>query len=75
MIEGLQLIQRTEVILRVNTSTTDASSQTEKEELPPTPLPFRKKLQEEIECEKLSEEFVNHLPTSDRLKGLLGMLF
>lgn len=72
VIEGLQLIQRTEVVLRVNTSTTDASSQTEKDELPPTPLPTRKKLQEEIECEKLSEDFVNHLPTSDRLKDLLG---
>jgi hypothetical protein len=71
VIEGLQLIQRTEVVLRVNTSTTDAASQTEKEELLPTPLPTRRKLQEEIECEKLSEDFVNHLPTSDRLKELL----
>jgi hypothetical protein len=59
------------VVLRVNTSTTDAASQTEKEELLPTPLPTRRKLQEEIECEKLSEDFVNHLPTSDRLKELL----
>ncbi|KAG5884833.1 hypothetical protein JTB14_029430 [Gonioctena quinquepunctata] len=71
VIEGLQLIQRTEVVLRVNTSMADASSQTEKEELPPTPLPTRKKLQEEIECEKLAEDFVDHLPTSDRLKELL----
>ncbi|XP_060519669.1 protein Shroom isoform X2 [Cylas formicarius] len=71
VIEGLQMIQRTEVVLRVNTSTSDASSQTEKEELPPTPLPARKKSQEEIECERLSEDFVNHLPTSDRLKDLL----
>nr|XP_008199092.1 PREDICTED: protein Shroom isoform X1 [Tribolium castaneum] len=71
VVEGLQLIQRTEVVLRVNTSTTDAASQTEKDELPPTPLPTRKKLQEEIECEKLSEDFINHLPTSDRLKELL----
>ncbi|XP_050298681.1 protein Shroom [Anthonomus grandis grandis] len=71
VIEGLQLIQRTEVVLRVNTTTSDASSQTEKEELSPTPLPTRKKLQEEIECEKLSEDFVNHLPSSDRLKDIL----
>ncbi|ERL89508.1 hypothetical protein D910_06874 [Dendroctonus ponderosae] len=71
VIEGLQLIQRTEVVLRVNTTTSDAASQTEKHELPPTPLPIRKKLQEEIECEKLSQDFVNHLPTSDRLKDLL----
>lgn len=72
MIEGLQLIQRTEVVLRVNPCTIDASSQTDKEELPPTPLPTRKKLQEEIECEKLSQDFVSQLPTSDRLKGILG---
>ncbi|KAJ8969672.1 hypothetical protein NQ314_001643 [Rhamnusium bicolor] len=71
VIEGLQFIQRTEVVLRVNTSTTDAASQTEKEELPPTPLPTRKKLQEEIECEKLAEDFIDHLPTSDRLKEIL----
>lgn len=74
VIEGLQMIQRSEVVLRVNATTTDASSQTEKDELPPTPLPSRKKLQEEIECEKLSEDFINHLPTSDRLKDLLGEL-
>lgn len=73
VIEGLQLIQRTEVVLRVNTTTTDAASQTEKEELPPTPLPVRKKLKEEIECEQLAEDLVDHLPSSDRLKGLLGM--
>lgn len=72
VIEGLQMIQRTEVILRVNATTIDAASQTDKEELPPTPLPTRRKLQEEIECEKLSEDFVKQLPATDRLKGLLG---
>lgn len=66
------MIQRTEVVLRVNATTSDASSQTEKEELPPTPLPTRRKLQEEIECEKLSQDFVNQFPAADRLKGLLG---
>lgn len=71
VIEGLQLIQRTEVVLRVNATTTDASSQTEKEELPPTPLPTRKKLKEEIEYEKLAEDLIDHLPSSDRLKELL----
>ncbi|XP_017770071.1 PREDICTED: protein Shroom-like isoform X2 [Nicrophorus vespilloides] len=71
VIEGLQLMQRTEVVLRVNACTTDASSQTEKEEMPPTPLPTRKKLQEEIDCEKLSEDFVSQLPTADRLKDIL----
>lgn len=71
VVEGLQLIQRTEVVLRVNTTTTDAAIQTEKDELPLTPMETRKKLQEEIECDKLTEEFVNHLPTSDRLKEIL----
>lgn len=71
VVEGLQLIQRTEVVLRVNTTTTDAAIQTEKDELPPTPMATRKKLQEEIECDKLTEELVNHLPTSDRLKEIL----
>lgn len=60
-----------EFVLRVNPPMSDASSQTEKEELPPTPLPSRKKLQEEIECEKLSLDFITHLPTSGRLKDLL----
>lgn len=71
VIEGLQLIQRTEITLRVNTCTIDAASQTEKEELPCTPLPMRKKLQEEIECERLSQDLASHLSPSDRLKGIL----
>lgn len=74
VIEGLQLIQRTEVTLRVNTCTIDAASQTEKEELLCTPIPNRRKLQEEIECEKLSQDLVNYLSPSDRLKGILGEL-
>lgn len=67
VVEGLQMIQRTEVTLRVNASTTDAASQTET-----TPLPMRRKLQEEIDCEELSQDFVSQLHNSDRLKGLLG---
>lgn len=67
------MIQRTEVILRVNTTTSDAASQTEKEELPPTPLPSRRKLQEEIECDLLSEDIISHLSSSDKLKDILGM--
>lgn len=73
VIEGLQLIQRTEVTLRVNTCTIDAASQTENETVS-TPLPTRRKLQEEIECEKLSQDLVNYLSPSDRLKGILGKL-
>lgn len=72
VIEGLQLIQRTEVTLRVNTCTIDAASQTEKELLPSTPLPTRRKLQEEIDCERLSQDLANHLSPSDRLKCILG---
>ncbi|XP_031342249.1 protein Shroom isoform X1 [Photinus pyralis] len=71
VVEGLQMIQRTEVILRVNVCTTDAASQTEKDELPPTPLPTRRKLQEEIECEKLSQDLIKQLPPTDRLKEIL----
>lgn len=68
---SLQLMQRTEVTLRVNTNTSDAAIQTETEELA-TPLPVRRKFQEEIECEKLSQDLVNYLSPSDRLKGILG---
>lgn len=71
--EGLQLIQRTEVTLRINTTTSDAASQTEREELA-TPLPTRRKFQEEIDCEKLSQDLVNYLSPSDRLKGILGKI-
>ncbi|KAF5278961.1 hypothetical protein FQA39_LY05639 [Lamprigera yunnana] len=71
VIEGLQMIQRTEVILRVNVCTADATSQTEKEELPPTPLPTRRKLQEEIECEKLTQDLIKQLSPTDRLKDIL----
>uniref|UniRef100_A0A6P7GT44 Protein Shroom-like isoform X2 n=1 Tax=Diabrotica virgifera virgifera TaxID=50390 RepID=A0A6P7GT44_DIAVI len=71
--QGLQLIQRTEVVLRVN-ATIDAASQTEKEEWSSTPLSVRKKLKEEDECEKLAEDLIDHLSRSDRLKGLLVTL-
>jgi len=79
VLEGIQLIQRSEITLRINTSTSDASSQTEekseavevKEEEKFVPLPSRRKLIEEIECEKLSEDLVSQLPTTDRLKEIL----
>ncbi|XP_072396619.1 uncharacterized protein Shrm isoform X2 [Diabrotica undecimpunctata] len=71
--QGLQLIQRTEVVVRVN-ATIDAASQTEKEVWSSTPLSVRKKLKEEIEYEKLAEDLVDHLSSSDRLKGLLVTL-
>ncbi|CAG9839233.1 unnamed protein product [Diabrotica balteata] len=58
--QGLQLIQRTEVVVRVN-ATNDAASQTEKEEWSSTPLSVRKKLKEDIEYEKLAEDLFDHL--------------
>lgn len=70
-LQQLQLVQRSEVMLRVNATMSDAASQTEREELR-TPLPMRRKLQEEIECEKLSKDLVSYLSPSDRLKGILG---
>lgn len=69
------MIQRTEVVVRVNTSTSDASSQTEIEEIDTLPSPTATKLQEEIECEKLAEAFVDQLPTASKLKELLGMSY
>ncbi|XP_069684849.1 protein Shroom isoform X2 [Periplaneta americana] len=76
--ESLQLVQRSEVVLRVNAATSDAASQTESErevvdkkpELVVQPF-VRQKLQEEIECERLSLDLVSHLPPSDKLQGLL----
>jgi protein Shroom len=75
VMESLQLVQRSEVILRVNAATSDAASQTESErgmlDVVVSPL-VRQKLQEEIECERLSLDLVSHLPPSDKLQGLLG---
>ena len=79
-IEGLTLVQRTEVVLRVNAATSDAASQTEllddqedrlgnKEEILPEP---RKKLPEEIECEELSRDLASQLSPNDKLVPILG---
>jgi hypothetical protein len=75
VMESLQLVQRSEVILRVNAATSDAASQTESErEVLEVVSPLvRQKLQEEIECERLSIDLASHLPPSDKLQGLLGM--
>ncbi|XP_066250855.1 protein Shroom isoform X2 [Euwallacea similis] len=69
-IEGL-LVQKTEVVLRINSATNDASSQTEKDELPTAPSPPRKDVDEEVDYEKLSQDFVSQLPTTSILKTLL----
>lgn len=82
-IEGLTLVQRTEVVLRVNTATSDAASQTEI--LEPTEcetptktqeIPLcRKKLPEEIECEELGRDLASQLNPNDKLVPLLGELW
>ncbi|XP_063244622.1 uncharacterized protein LOC134545119 [Bacillus rossius redtenbacheri] len=88
----LQLLQRSEVVLRVGAATSDAASQTELdaadepgapgaegaegEATPaspatPPPRPARHKLQEEIDCERLSLDLASSLSPSDRLQGIL----
>ena len=79
-IEGLTLVQRTEVVLRVNAATSDAASQTDMldqtepeapaktQEIPPA----RKKLPEEIECEELGKDLASQLSPNDKLVPLLG---
>lgn len=80
-IEGLTLVQRTEVVLRVNAATSDAASQTDipevldrdtrrsnQDSLPP---PGRKKLPEEIECEELSRDLASQLSPNDKLVPIL----
>ncbi|XP_012146204.1 shroom isoform X3 [Megachile rotundata] len=79
-IEGLTLVQRTEVVLRVNATTSDAASQTdtlEPVEQPETiaksqEIPVcRKKLPEEIECEELGRDLASQLNPNDKLVPLL----
>ncbi|XP_036151050.1 myb-like protein A isoform X2 [Monomorium pharaonis] len=78
-IEGLTLVQRTEVVLRVNAATSDAASQTdilEDTEQDASkiqrPLPeSRKKLPEEIECEELSKDLASQLSPNDKLVPIL----
>lgn len=76
-IAEVQPMQRTELVLRVNSYTSDAASQTEKEDLlttqmVKTPLLPRQKSPEELDCEELSRDFVSHLSPNDRLQSILG---
>ena len=84
-IEGLTLVQRTEICLRVNTTTSDAASQTEvfedddgdgkvgvENQIEPEP---RRKLPEEIECEELSRDLASQLGPNDKLVEILGELW
>ncbi|XP_076678285.1 shroom isoform X3 [Andrena cerasifolii] len=79
-IEGLTLVQRTEVVLRVNATTSDAASQTDSLEPAEVEvctksqelLPLcRKKLPEEIECEELGRDLASQLSPNDKLVPLL----
>jgi len=66
-IEGLTLVQRTEVVLRVNATTSDAASQTDILD-----LNKRQKLPEEIECEEFVKDLVGQLSPNDKLVSILG---
>jgi len=66
-IEGLTLVQRTEVVLRVNATTSDAASQTDILD-----LNKRQKLPEEIECEEFVKDLVGQLSPNDKLMSILG---
>nr|XP_033341065.1 serine/arginine repetitive matrix protein 2 [Megalopta genalis] len=78
-IEGLTLVQRSEVVLRVNTATSDAASQTDLLETSEAEvctksheMPLcRKKLPEEIECEELGRDLASQLNPNDKLVSLL----
>lgn len=78
--EGLQLVQRSEIVVRVNT-TIDASSQTDlidddklfkNYDIVNLLSEPRKKLPEEIECEELSKDLVSQLGPNDKLAPILG---
>lgn len=82
--QGLTLIKKTEVVLRVNAPTNDVASQTEtpeeigkserqRQEDESLAKP-RKKFQEEIECEELSRDLANQLEPNDKLLPILGKL-
>lgn len=76
------MVQRTEIVSRVNATTSDAASQTDiiadfeehlkMKEILPQP---RKKLPEEIECEDLSRELASQLSPNDKLVPILGKIY
>lgn len=79
--EGLTLVQRTEVVLRVNAATSDAASQTDILEdakqdsiskVQRALLESRRKLPEEIECEELSKDLASQLSPNDKLVPILS---
>lgn len=82
-----KVIQKTEIILRVNVPTTEAASQTENLETFESDIKSekksdrisnansntREKMIEEIECDKLSKDLIRHLSPTDKLYNILGM--
>lgn len=71
-IDGLKLIQKSEIVLRVNAPTSEAGCQTEDDEIQIMPLTPRKKHQEEIDCERLAKDLVSQLSPSDKLTQVLA---
>lgn len=71
-IDGLKLIQKSEIVLRVNAPTSEAGCQTEDDEIQIMPLTPRKKHQEEIDCERLAKDLVGQLSPSDKLTHVLA---
>ncbi|XP_055839740.1 protein Shroom [Episyrphus balteatus] len=86
-IDGLKLMQRTEVILRVNPVTNEVGSQTDElleldanriklndsrdDALQRTTLQPRQKHPIEVECDRMSKELAGLLPQNDRLLEIL----
>lgn len=85
--ETPKILQKTEIVLRLNAPTSEAASQTEgdldfddtieadfndnKSKLVKNGLNARQKLPEEIECDKLSKDLVSHLLPTDKLYNIL----
>lgn len=71
-IDGLKLMQKSEIVLRVNAPTSEAGCQTEVDEIQTMPLTPRKKHPEEIDCERLAKDLVSQLSPSDKLTHVLA---
>lgn len=71
-IDGLKLMQKSEIVLRVNAPTSEAGCQTEDDEIQTMPLTPRKKHPEEIDCERLAKDLVSQLSPSDKLTHVLA---
>jgi hypothetical protein len=81
--DSLKLMQRSELVLRLNASTAETACQTDEsiaamvqgiETLSIAQIVFsaRQKTAEEVDCEKLSQDLVSQLSTTDKLHNVLG---